>query len=172
MNFIKRLFKNISQMFEQDERYSYGHPTLEEMQQFEIERRKKDKVDELITKNGFYNCCHGRSGYIYYVEDGHLCEVIGIQELNREDAKCAKKRVPITVAACLSGLRDLGGSNPLPVLQVAKMLPFDSYSRNRECQSNEDESLCLDPLWVRTNTCPANPCPRWRDSFISSSCRG
>ena len=75
MNFIKRLFKNISQMFEQDERYSYGHPTLEEMQQFEIERRKKDKVDELITKNGFYNCCHGRSGYIYYVEDGHLCEM-------------------------------------------------------------------------------------------------
>ena len=75
MNFIKRLFKNISQMFEQDERYSYGHPTLEEMQQFEIERRKKDKVDELLLKDGFYDRRHGRDGYIYYVEDGHLCEM-------------------------------------------------------------------------------------------------
>ena len=75
MNFIKRLFKYISQMFEQDDRSSYGHPTLEEMKQFRIERRKKDKVDELLLKDGFYDCRRGRDGYIYYVEDDHLCEM-------------------------------------------------------------------------------------------------
>jgi hypothetical protein len=51
------------------------HPTLEEMQKFEIERRKKDNVDDLLSKDGFYDRRHGRDGYIYYVENGRLCEM-------------------------------------------------------------------------------------------------
>lgn len=46
-----------------------------QIEKWKAERHEKDNVDELITKNGFHNCYHGRGGYIYYVEDGHLCEI-------------------------------------------------------------------------------------------------
>ena len=75
MKYLNWLFRSISQRSDPGSKSTFIHPTLEEMQKSEVERREKDNVDELIAKNGFYNCCHGRYGYIYYVEDGHLCEI-------------------------------------------------------------------------------------------------
>ncbi len=39
------------------------------------ERREKDKIQRILTKNGIHHKPHGRSGYIYYVKDGKLAEV-------------------------------------------------------------------------------------------------
>jgi hypothetical protein len=39
-----------------------------------IKRRKEDNVAELINKNGFHEVYGGRSGTIYYVKNGQLCE--------------------------------------------------------------------------------------------------
>lgn len=44
-------------------------------EQWNEERREKDKVDQLMSENGFYNIGGGRAGYIYYVEDAHVCEM-------------------------------------------------------------------------------------------------
>lgn len=58
----------------QDQAETEVSDDLTRFKQCEAERREKDEVAELVTRNGFHNCCHGRSGYIYYAEDGHLCE--------------------------------------------------------------------------------------------------
>ncbi len=39
------------------------------------ERYKKDKVNKLLKTNGFHIKYHGRSGVIYYVDDGRLLEI-------------------------------------------------------------------------------------------------
>lgn len=39
------------------------------------ERRRKDKIQNILTKNGIHHKSHGRSGYIYYVKNGKLAEV-------------------------------------------------------------------------------------------------
>ena len=75
MKRLRWLLRYISQMFESDSKSTDTHPTIEEMQQFTIERHKKDNVDHLLSKDGFHNRIHGRDGYIYYVEDGCLCEM-------------------------------------------------------------------------------------------------
>lgn len=38
-------------------------------------RHLRDKVDSLIKMNGFYLKMNGRSGTIYFVKDGKLCEI-------------------------------------------------------------------------------------------------
>ena len=52
-----------------------GRAFLIQVEQYKVERQKKDKVGELISENGFHDCDHGRGGVIYYVEDGYLCEI-------------------------------------------------------------------------------------------------
>ena len=39
------------------------------------ERRRKDKVDDLLAKNGVHQKSHGRTGYIYFVKNGRLAEL-------------------------------------------------------------------------------------------------
>ena len=92
MGFLSRLFEKISKLsdpgFESSYKLPKGwtetkvsddlyalHIPSSQKDQWKAERHEKDKVDELIAKNGFYNCYHGREGFIYYVEDGHLCEI-------------------------------------------------------------------------------------------------
>ena len=38
-------------------------------------RRKKDKVHDLIAKDGVHLKSHGRSGFIYLVDNGKLAEI-------------------------------------------------------------------------------------------------
>jgi len=44
-------------------------------QKWEDDRREKDKVEKLQKKDGFYLKQDGRSGTIYYVNLGRVCEV-------------------------------------------------------------------------------------------------
>jgi len=39
------------------------------------ERREKDKVEQLIKKNGFHDKPNGRQGTIYFVDNGKICEL-------------------------------------------------------------------------------------------------
>jgi hypothetical protein len=39
------------------------------------EKHERDNVNKLIKKDGFYDKPHGRSGTIYHVNDGKLCEI-------------------------------------------------------------------------------------------------
>jgi hypothetical protein len=39
------------------------------------ERWKKDNVTNLLAKDGFHIKDHGRSGSIYYIEQGKMCEI-------------------------------------------------------------------------------------------------
>ena len=48
---------------------------VRQMNRLMAERRKRDKVDELMSQDGFFARDHVRDGYIYYVEDGRLCEI-------------------------------------------------------------------------------------------------
>jgi len=50
----------------------------EQIDQWQIERWKKDKVNKLIQKDGFYLKPNGRSGTIYFVDNNQLCE-LGIE---------------------------------------------------------------------------------------------
>lgn len=51
------------------------HIPQEQKDKWVADRHKRDKVDELIKKDGFYNKPSGRSGTIYYVDKGKLCEI-------------------------------------------------------------------------------------------------
>ncbi|SIR26708.1 hypothetical protein [Maribacter ulvicola] len=42
--------------------------------EWKTERRKKDGIEKLLTKNGIHFSNKGRNGYIYYVENGKLIE--------------------------------------------------------------------------------------------------
>ena len=52
----------------------------------ENERREKDKVEQLIKIDGFYDKSNGRAGTIYYVEKGKICElyyeISGVKEFD------------------------------------------------------------------------------------------
>lgn len=47
----------------------------EQKNKWEKERREKDKIEQLIKIEGFHNKSNGRSGTIYYVEKGKICEL-------------------------------------------------------------------------------------------------
>ena len=42
--------------------------------EWKTERRKKDEIEKLLTKNGIHFYNEGRNGYIYFVENGKLIE--------------------------------------------------------------------------------------------------
>jgi hypothetical protein len=44
-------------------------------EEWATERREKDKVQELITKEGVHLKSHGRSGFLYITENGKIAEV-------------------------------------------------------------------------------------------------
>ena len=58
----------------------------EQIDQWQIERWKKDKVNKLIQKDGFYLKSIGRSGTIYFVDNNQLCEldieISGVKEFD------------------------------------------------------------------------------------------
>lgn len=47
----------------------------EQKDKWNTDRRTKDKVDQLVNKDGFHIKNHGRAGTIYYVENGNYCEI-------------------------------------------------------------------------------------------------
>jgi len=51
------------------------HIPQEQRDKWKTERRKRDKVDQLVNKNGFHLKDNGRAGTIYYVETGKYCEI-------------------------------------------------------------------------------------------------
>lgn len=51
------------------------HISEEQKQIWDNERWEKDNVIKLLTKEGFHIKSHGRSGSIYYIEQGKMCEV-------------------------------------------------------------------------------------------------
>ena len=51
------------------------HIPQEQKDKCVADRHKRDKVDKLIKKDGFYNKPSGRSGTIYHVDQGKLCEI-------------------------------------------------------------------------------------------------
>lgn len=46
----------------------------EEKDKWSADRRIKDKVSNLINKNGFHQISEGRAGTFYYVKDSKVCE--------------------------------------------------------------------------------------------------
>lgn len=46
----------------------------EEKNKWSADRRIKDKVSNLINKNGFHQINEGRAGTFYYVKDSKVCE--------------------------------------------------------------------------------------------------
>ena len=58
----------------------------EEIDKWQIDHWKKDKVNKLIQKDGFYLKPDGRSGTIYFVEENKLCqiyfEISGVKEFD------------------------------------------------------------------------------------------
>ena len=47
----------------------------EELETWEINQRKKDKVNNIIDKDGFHLKPDGRNGTIYFVENKQLCQI-------------------------------------------------------------------------------------------------
>jgi hypothetical protein len=62
------------------------HIPQEQKDKWENERRKKDKIDKLSKRDGFYDKSSGRAGTIYYVENGKVCEldyeISGVKEFD------------------------------------------------------------------------------------------
>lgn len=46
-----------------------------ELNKWKQKRREKDRVNRLLEKNGFHDRPDGRTGIIYYVENGRVCEI-------------------------------------------------------------------------------------------------
>ncbi len=51
------------------------HIPQEQKYKWKNERREKDKIDKLIKIDGFHDKSSGRTGVIYYVENGKVCEL-------------------------------------------------------------------------------------------------
>jgi hypothetical protein len=51
------------------------HIPQEQKDKWVADRHKHDNVNELIKKDGFYDKANGRSGTIYHVDNGKLCEI-------------------------------------------------------------------------------------------------
>lgn len=58
----------------------------EQRDNWDKERREKDKVGQLSKKDGFHDTSCGRAGTIYYVENGRVCEldyeISGVKEFD------------------------------------------------------------------------------------------
>jgi|GEM_PF-743692 len=57
-----------------DSHFQHYIPAIEK-NKWEADRREKDKLQDMLPVNGFYMRSHGRSGYIYYIEDGNVVEI-------------------------------------------------------------------------------------------------
>jgi hypothetical protein len=54
----------------------YEHKVAEVVKdRWTSERHKKDKLNKLLTQNGFHLKSHGRAGIIYYIDNGKLLEI-------------------------------------------------------------------------------------------------
>lgn len=51
------------------------HISEDQKRIWDNERWKRDDVSRLLAKDGFHIMNHGRSGSIYYIEEGKMCEV-------------------------------------------------------------------------------------------------
>lgn len=51
------------------------HVPEEQIEAWEKERREEDDVNKLINKDGFHLISRGRSGTVYYVNSGRICEI-------------------------------------------------------------------------------------------------
>jgi hypothetical protein len=58
-----------------DDTHFQHHISEKLKEEWATERREKDKVQELLTKEGVYLKSHGRSGYIYYVANCKIAEI-------------------------------------------------------------------------------------------------
>jgi hypothetical protein len=58
-----------------DDTHYEHHIPPEQIAEWAFERRQKDNVLDLITKNGVHTKSHGRSGYFYIVNDGKIAEL-------------------------------------------------------------------------------------------------
>jgi hypothetical protein len=58
-----------------DDTHFQHHISEKLKEEWATERRKKDNVQELLTKQGVHLKSHGRSGYIYYVANGKIAEI-------------------------------------------------------------------------------------------------
>ncbi|MCP4607555.1 MAG: hypothetical protein GY845_02410 [Planctomycetes bacterium] len=58
----------------------------EQIEAWDHERRQKDKLHKLMQKDGFHIKQHGRTGTIYYIDSGRVCEIdfelAGVRELD------------------------------------------------------------------------------------------
>ncbi|MDQ8005493.1 MAG: hypothetical protein REI64_11890 [Pedobacter sp.] len=55
--------------------YNVVYTSEEEKNRWRNERWERDGVSNLLSKDGFTFKSHGRSGYIYYTEQGTLIEI-------------------------------------------------------------------------------------------------
>ena len=58
-----------------DDTHFQHHISEKIKEEWATERRKKDKVQELLTKDGVHLKSHGRSGFLYITENGKIAEV-------------------------------------------------------------------------------------------------
>ena len=58
-----------------DDTHFQHHVSEKLKEEWATERREKDKVQELITKEGVHLKSHGRSGFLYITDNGKIAEV-------------------------------------------------------------------------------------------------
>lgn len=58
-----------------DDTHFQHHISEKLKEEWATERHKKDKVQELLTKDGVHLKSHGRSGYIYFVDKKRIAEI-------------------------------------------------------------------------------------------------
>lgn len=58
-----------------DDTHFQHHISEKLKEEWATERRKKDKVQELLPKDGVHLKSHGRSGYIYFVDKKRIAEI-------------------------------------------------------------------------------------------------
>ncbi|MEJ7684444.1 MAG: hypothetical protein WKG06_42680 [Segetibacter sp.] len=58
-----------------DETHFQNHIAEIVKDKWQNERRQKDKLDDLLKKDGFHIKYHGRAGMIYYIDNGKALEI-------------------------------------------------------------------------------------------------
>jgi hypothetical protein len=75
MNLLKHLLpKSWTETKTSENSYLINIPK-EEIDKWQILRWKKDNVNKLIKKDGFYIKPDGRNGVIYFVDENQLCQI-------------------------------------------------------------------------------------------------
>ncbi|HET6994704.1 MAG TPA: hypothetical protein VFI06_06965 [Chitinophagaceae bacterium] len=64
-----------STMVKVDDNHFDLHTSDKIQEEWAIERRSKDKVQELLTKEGVHLKSHGRTGFLYITDNGKIAEV-------------------------------------------------------------------------------------------------